>query len=127
MSRSFAPEARRGRVARVLNANRLVINRGGQHGVKLGWVYAVLRPESEKIVDPVTNEVLGEVDLEKIRVRITEVQEKLSIASPYRKVMTGMDIFGPSKEVTEKIDVSDIPIVDRTVYTGDPVKLVEAD
>lgn len=124
----FAPEARRGNVARVINSTRLVINRGQEHGVEPGWIYAVLRPQNEQIVDPVTAEVLGEVELEKIRVRVIEVYDKMSIASPFRKVLTGggMDIFGPQKEVPERIDVSDVPDVDKTVYTGDPVKLIQS-
>lgn len=128
----FAPEARRGKVARVINANRLVINLGEVHGVEVGSIYAVLRPENEQITDPETGEYLGEIELEKIRVRVSEVQQKLSIATPYRKVLTGGaagDLFGPRKEVPERIELSrdEIPDVDKTVYIGDPVKFIAAD
>lgn len=123
------PDAERGRVARVINANRLVINRGAEHGVETGWVYAVLRPENEVILDPESGEVLGEIELEKIRVKVIEVYERMSVASPYRRILTGgtADIFGPQKEVPERIDLrgADVPSVDKTVYTGDPVKLIE--
>ncbi|MEB4211305.1 hypothetical protein [Mycobacterium sp. 94-17] len=121
------PDAERGQVARVINSGRLVINRGAKHGVKPGWIYAVLRPENEVIVDPETNEVLGELELEKIRVRVVEVYDSMSVAAPFRKLLTGggADIFGPQKEVPERIDVKDVPRVDKTVYTSDPVKLVD--
>jgi hypothetical protein len=71
--------------------------------------------------------LLGEIELEKIRVRVTEVFDRMSVASPYRKVLTGggADIFGPKVEVPERIDVKDIPNIDKTVYTGDPVKLID--
>lgn len=116
----------RGVVARVINANRLVINRGFDHDVSEGDTFAVLRPTSEEIVDPETGETIGEIELEKVRVKVTEVHSKMSIASPYRKVVTGgggFDLFGPRQEVPEKIetDSKELPMVDKTVHVGDPV------
>ncbi|MEU6563333.1 hypothetical protein [Nocardia nova] len=124
------PDEPFGRVARVLSGRRLVINRGSDHGVGEDQVYAVMSPEGEVITDPDTEEVIGVVPVEKIRVRITEVQPRLAIGQTFRKVMVGGanigGLFGPAREEVEAINspTDERPLVDRVVRIGDPVELV---
>ena len=51
----------------------------------------------EDIKDPDTDEVLGSIERPKVRLRVTHVQEKFSVATTYRKerVNTGGDFLGP--------------------------------
>lgn len=70
----------RGKVARVLNAREVAINLGSEQGVRPGMYFDVVA-RYEDIVDPDTKESLGAVERPKTRVKITWVQEKLSLAS----------------------------------------------
>lgn len=73
------------KVARVLNSREIVITAGSIRGVKLSMLFDVLFPKGENITDPDTGEILGAVNRPKVRVKITQVQEKLSVASTYKK------------------------------------------
>ena len=71
----------RGQVARVLNSRQVAINVGAHDGVIEGMYFYVASPKGEAITDPATGELLGSIDLPKIRLRVTQVQEKLSVAT----------------------------------------------
>ena len=73
-----------GKVAEVLNDREIAINIGTDHGVDMGMYFDVLYPESGEIIDPDTKEVLGSIERKKVRVRVTEVQKKLAVASTYQ-------------------------------------------
>ena len=70
----------RGKVARDLNSREVAINLGSEQGVRPGMYFDVVA-RYEDIVDPDTKESLGSIERPKIRVKITWVQEKLSLAS----------------------------------------------
>ena len=75
----------RGKVARILDSRNLVINIGSQQGVKIGMYFDVMDPKGEDIRNPDTNEILGSIERPKVRIRITYTQDKLSVASTYKK------------------------------------------
>ena len=75
----------RGKVARILDSRNLVINIGSQQGVIIGMYFDVMDPKGEDIRDPNTNEILGSIERPKVRIRIINVQDKLSVASTYKK------------------------------------------
>lgn len=75
-----------GKVARILNDRDIVLNIGSDQGVEAGMFFDVLDTAGEEIRDPVTNELLGSVDRVKVRVKVTRVQEKLSVASTFEKI-----------------------------------------
>ncbi len=83
----------RGKVAKVLNAREVAINLGSAQGVRPGMYFDVVA-RHEDIVDPDTRESLGAIERPKTRVKITWVQEKLSLASTCksREVNVGGDI-----------------------------------
>jgi hypothetical protein len=83
-----------GKVAAILNARELVINRGADHGVAVGMNFAVLDESGHDIRDPDTNEVIGSVVREKIRVRIVEVQEQISVGRTYERTPGRGGLFG---------------------------------
>jgi hypothetical protein len=87
-----------GKVAGVLNERELVINVGSNSGVQKGMKFAVFANEETKLYDPETGDLLGIIDREKVRVRATEVKEKLSICRTYRELTIG---GGPLREYVE--------------------------
>jgi hypothetical protein len=72
--------ALRGRVAKLITDEELVINIGSVDGVKSGMLFDVLDQATEDIVDPVTYKKLGSVDRVKSRVRVTTVGERIALA-----------------------------------------------
>ena len=131
----------RGKVARVLNSREIAINVGAEKGVDVGMHFDVLDPKYENIKDPDTHELLGSIEHPKVRVQITKVQEKLSIASTYRKKeinVGGISGFGIFSEFlmppdwrtkyetlkTEEQDWEDIEVKESYVKVGDPVAQV---
>lgn len=74
----------RGKVAAVLNDREIALNLGYANGVSVGMYFDVMSLESGDIRDPDTDEILGSIERPKVRVRVTEVREKFSVASTYR-------------------------------------------
>lgn len=74
-----------GKVARILNDRDIALNIGGDQGVSVGMFFDVLDTSGEEIRDPENNELLGSVDRVKVRVKVTRVQDKLSVASTFEK------------------------------------------
>lgn len=74
----------RGKVAQILNTRDLVINLGSVNGVTLGMYFDVMDPKGTDIEDPDTGEVLGSIERPKVRVKISRVETRLSMASTYR-------------------------------------------
>lgn len=72
-----------GKVAKILNARELVINRGSEHGIEAGMRFKVVE-ETEEIVDPDTRESLGTISREKIRVKVADAQPRFAIARTYQ-------------------------------------------
>ena len=73
----------RGKVARVLNEREIAINIGTAHGVGVGMHFDVM-DAGEDINDPDTGEVLGSIERPKVRVQVTYVNGRLSVATTYR-------------------------------------------
>ena len=128
----------RGKVARILNSREMVINIGSRNGVVVGMRFDVMDTKGERVRDPDTRELLGSVERSKVRVEISKVQERLSVASTYRteKVNVGGtglgsslgDIFMPAKWETryETLKTNeqtweDLDERDSFVKIGDPV------
>jgi hypothetical protein len=74
-----------GKVASILNERELAINIGIEHRVKEGMKFKVLAEKPTEITDPETGQLLGELDREKVRVKVLEVKEKFSICRTYKK------------------------------------------
>ncbi len=76
----------RGKVAQVLSSHDIALNVGSANGVAVGMDFDVI--EQAEIKDPDTEEMLGLIELPKVRVRVTDVQERLAVASTYRETKT---------------------------------------
>lgn len=75
----------RGKVARILNIRELVLNIGEDSGVRVGMIFDVLDSKGEDIIDPDTGRALGSLSRVKVQVRITSVQERLSVAETFHR------------------------------------------
>ncbi len=138
----MASERIRGRVARVLNAREIAINRGEEHGVTEGMCFAVLSDAGENIEDPETGEALGSVYRAKVEVKIVTVKARLSIGRTFkvhRRNVGGQGLgsmalaraFEPPKWEeqqetlkTEESTWEDLDESESYVHTGDPVEQV---
>ena len=132
----------RGKVARVLDRQEIAINIGTVDGVTVGMYFDVLDANGQDIKDPDTNEVLGSFDCPKIRIEITDAQERFSVAVTHQEKQVNMDtipnlrtnVLGPYARSlmppswVKKYEApwaEDKPDVVRDdVKTGDPVKQV---
>ena len=74
----------RGRVARILNTRELVINLGSDSGVTPGMYFDVMDPKGTDIEDPDTGDILGSIERSKVRVKVSRVETRLSIAYTYK-------------------------------------------
>ena len=83
-----------GKVAKVLNNREIAINLGRAKGVTVGMYFDVIDAIGQNIKDPDTGEVLGSIERPKVRVEVTYVEERLSVATTYqlREVTVG-DLF----------------------------------
>ena len=125
----------RGKVARVLNAREVAINRGEADGVESGMEFAILSSDVQEVSDPDTNEYLGSIQRPKASVRVTLVYDRMSVAETFktRRVNVGgtgvgIGLFYPPKwedrhETLRLKDASleEIDESDSYVSTGDPV------
>jgi hypothetical protein len=109
-----------GRVAAIISERELVINIGSSGGVREGMIFKVLAEQPLEILDPVTKEILDHLDQEKVRVKATEVKEKITTCRTYRvytfkggALADFMDrggmasLFTPSRTETETLKAED--------------------
>ena len=132
----------RGKVAQVLNEREIAINVGTEHGVYLGMYFDVIDTQDEEIKDPDTGEVLGSIERAKVKVQVTHVQEKLSVATTYQVERMNIEregTYGPFTnflmppkwvEKYETLRIRDkgwspLREIDSYVKVGDPVVQVD--
>ncbi len=128
----------RGKVARILTSRDVVINVGSSSGVVVGMRFEVKDTKGQDVRDPDTGELLGSIERPKVRVEVSKVQERLSVASTYKKFSVNVGgagvgsslshIFMPPKWVTKYETLKtgektweDLDEEDSYVKTGDPV------
>lgn len=73
----------RGKIAYVLDNGDIVINVGRAHGVRQGMRFDVIDDNNLEIRDPDTREVIGSLEVSKIKVEVIDIQEKISVATPH--------------------------------------------
>jgi hypothetical protein len=132
-----------GKVAKILNSRQLAINKGEKDSVEIGMIFDVLDPIGENIPDPDTGEILGSIRRPKVRVKIIEVQECLSLATTFleQTVNIGGAGFDPTRIFSQALSparyvkkVETLKTTEDTwenlkesesyVKTGDPVRQV---
>lgn len=66
-------------VASVLSDDRVVINKGFEDGIRIGKRYLIYELTDDEIIDPVTNESLGYLEIPKGTGTIVNVQDRMAI------------------------------------------------
>ncbi len=93
------------KVAAIISEAYLALNAGAKTGVEVDDIVQLFR--AVEVVDPETQEPLGRVNLPKLTLRITQVQERLSVAvvtTPGKRKKTGLGLealFSTSAEVPQ--------------------------
>jgi hypothetical protein len=135
----------RGKVAQILNSREVAINLGSEHGVCEGMLFDVIDPKGEDIIDPDTDVVIGSLERAKVRLRVTSVRPKLSVASTFKKERVNIggvgigtsglsQLFLPTEYITQYETLKttektweDLPEKESYVKRGDPVVEVTND
>ena len=90
----------RGKVAQILNTRELVITLGSDNGVTLGMYFDVMDPKGTDIEDPDTGEILGSIERPKVRVKVSRVETRLSMASTYRSKKINIGGQGGARDLS---------------------------
>ena len=96
------------KVIKIISDKRIVIN-AGKNEVQTGDILRVIEKNSEEIVDPDTNEVLGTLDYIKATITVEYVYEHMSICKNYEtKTVNALDPFETlrQREVTSPLNVN---------------------
>ncbi len=117
----------RGKIARILNKREIAINLGLAKGVTVGMYFDVIDANGENIEDPDTGEVLGSINIPKVRVRVKHAEEKLSIATTYRAEKMniggtgGISTLGPfARSLMPPEWVTKYETLEKTAETPEP-------
>lgn len=72
------------KVAAIIDNRRLVLSAGSESGVAVGDKYQIYAAEGKEIKDPDSGMVLGRLEIEKLPVKVVQVQEAFAVAETYR-------------------------------------------
>ena len=120
------------KVIKIISDKRIVIN-AGKNEVQTGDILRVIEKNSEEIVDPDTNEVLGTLDYIKATITVEYVYEHMSICKNYEtKTVNALDPFETlrQREVTSPLNVNLSQITggynidNKLIAIGDLVELL---
>lgn len=97
------PRRIRGRIIRILDSQTLIINLGLEQGINENSIFNILG-KPEPILDPLTNEELGQVAVSRARVRASQVFDKFTIATTKWTEVTDSALFRWVLGTTKTID-----------------------
>lgn len=80
------PDRIEAKVAGLLNARELVLNKGAADGVEIGMRFAILNTKGLDIRDPDTNERLDSLEIPKTVVKIVRVEQRVSVGRTFRTI-----------------------------------------
>jgi len=134
-----------GKIAKILDEYRVIINRGAADGVKAGMCFVIFS-EVDEVSDPETGRSLGRWEMVKGRLAAGHVQEHMAVCSPEEPPanpqekrdpstnvlsaqMIAVSMQGPGGAAGAKLNVdhsavSGLPVA-KPVTVGDRVRSVE--
>ena len=101
-----------GKVAKILNTREIVINKGALDGVEAGMKFNVQGPKLD-VIDPDSEETLGHLVREKLRVLIVEVERRFSVGRTF-ETYQAIDLEAPNALVVAPAYVRKV----KTIRTG---------
>ncbi|WP_243323868.1 hypothetical protein [Geothrix sp. SG200] len=75
-------------IVKIINEYTLVINKGSDHGLKIGDQFLVYFLETEELFDPETNENLGRLEILRGTGSVIHLQEKIATIKSNRTTKT---------------------------------------
>ena len=110
-----------GKVADILGDYKLAITIGKNSGVKLGMEFVVLG--KKLITDPDSNRTLGTYKYDKVRVRVTSVEDDFSVASTIpASISIGLELPWSQPKLRSEVIPAIEEELDRNVNRGDVVE-----
>lgn len=98
-------ELLKGMVAKFLSRSKIVINIGMKQGVKEGMEF-IIYDEGDLIIDPETGHTLEKLEIIKGRIKITNVQQKISIGESFRVSTATRDaLWSIQQTFTRRVEV----------------------
>jgi hypothetical protein len=88
------------KIAKILSPTKVVLSAGAEHGVLEGMIF-VIYELGDAVQDPETREPLGQLELHKARIKVSQVQERLSVATTLPRHVERNLIPTPSFRYTE--------------------------
>ncbi len=117
------------KVIKIINDTSLIVNGGSNNGISRGDMMQIIG-KGETIIDPETKENLGNLEIVKARLNVTEVYEKMCVCetayiSEYMSSIFSNNIFG-SKQKKLEIEPTEISgDGDKTIRIGDMAKHIK--
>jgi hypothetical protein len=129
------------RVVKIVDEYLIVVNYGADDGAKVGDLLQVFK-EGEEVYDPVTEERLGTLDIDKGCIKVVNTYEYMSLcksATYYRKVSSAVNSFNSTlASISNALGSTEVqPLNVNTkqisggyskgglISLGDPVKLLK--
>lgn len=112
-------------VAQVIDKTTVVVNAGKNWGIRIG-MHCIIFGEGQEIVDPMTNESLGILELLRGKAVVTQVQEKLCVVKSYKqKIGNALSVL--SAQFGEHYEGDNLKYAnfDDNVYVTDIVKFLK--
>lgn len=110
-----------GKVAALEDNYRVVINRGSEHGVKEGMIFVIEDPKGKEVRDPDTDEFLTYLPIEKIKVKVFDVQKNFCRAETFIRVRPESAYETAARELIQEYKQRSIFDISRIAYTGSPI------
>jgi hypothetical protein len=121
------------KVAQILSPTQVILAAGAEQGVREGMEF-IIYEWGHQVLDPETGESLGRLELHKARVKVSQVQERLSVANTLARTVrrpyfpSGFATFTETTYEPLPLDESTATAVAErklTVRVGDLVRSVD--
>lgn len=115
-----------GKIAEVLDTYRVVVNIGGDDGVKEGMEFEIFEQKGG-YTDPDTGEDLGTREVVKARVEVVELYDKMSVMESaeterHSPLTDAVRMYTSSQRTKQLPTESNVETDERTVERGDQVR-----
>lgn len=115
-------------IIKIINDKSVVVNYGSNQNAQVGDILEIFE-KGEEILDPISNESLGTLDIIKGRLEVRVVYEKMSYCrNAYTETFSPMVSIDLTKTYTKRLDVDSSEIsggyglTDKKIRVGDLVR-----
>lgn len=121
-------------IVKILNDSEFIINAGTEDGTKVGDQFKIIGHEKEKIIDPLTKDELGTLETSKGNISVSNVMEKMSIATAGTRLINPVfsslskplvPDFMKKEHISLNVDLTQVSgsstYIDEPIHIGDKV------